>query len=83
MQVDEARARDLGALDEPSLESRVDDLGRDLGGRLPALTGEAQRDVRRVVAVLGVARPLERHGRPGDLGERVLEARQCVTATVP
>ncbi len=43
--------------------------------RRTALRGrELERDVRRVVAVLGVAGTLEIHGRTRDLGECVCEA---------
>ena len=60
-EVDEARAGDLGALDARAARapSPASSAASSRGG-LPARAGELQRRVRRVVAVLGIARPLER-----------------------
>ena len=58
VEIDEAWACGLGALGKPSGHGLVCDLGRELARRLPPGGREPQRDVRRVVAVLGVRRPL-------------------------
>ncbi len=62
-EVDEAGAGDLRALDLGQRERRLGELRGELARRLPSRSGELQRRVRRVVAVLGVARPLERRHR--------------------
>jgi hypothetical protein len=58
-EVHEARAGDLGTLDDLEPGGRLCDLGRDLTRSAPLCSREAQRDVRGVVAVLGLRRPLE------------------------
>ena len=74
-EVDEARAGDLGALDRLEAGGRLRDLGRDLARRPPPRARELQRDVRRVVAVLRLARPLELELGAGRVGERGRERR--------
>src|SRR3954452_2294401 len=69
-EVDEARPGDLGPLDGLEPGGRCCDLRRDLPRRSPPCPGELQRDVRRVVAVLRLARPLE-----GELGPRRVDER--------
>ena len=73
-EVDEARPGDLGALDHLEPGGRLRDLGRDLPRRPPPRPGELQRDVRRVVAVLSLSRPLELElgsGRDGERGRQL------------
>ena len=78
VEVDEAGRRRLRPLDETTLERRSDDLAGDVERRLPPRAREAERDVRRVVAVRRIARTLERDRDLRDLGERLLEAREGV-----
>ena len=69
-EIDEARPRDLGAVDRLEPRCRLGDLGRDLPRGLPSRPGELQRDVRRVVAVLGPRRALELELGPRHIGDR-------------
>ncbi len=70
VQVEESRPRGLGGFDQLA----SDGLGRQLGGyvtrRAPLRRRKPQRDVGRVVAVLGIARTLEDDRHAGDVGER-------------
>ena len=58
-QVDEARTRDLGARDAVLARQLLGQPRGEVARRDPGLLGRAERDVGRVVAVLGVARPLD------------------------
>ena len=62
-EIDEAGPCRLRALDLRQRLRRLDELCGDLARRLPARTCKPKRGVRRVVAVLGVTRPLERRRR--------------------
>ena len=59
-EVHESRAGGLGALGDPVLDDLRGDLVGDLARRPLLQPGELECDVRRVVAVLGVGRALER-----------------------
>ena len=73
-EVHESGTCGLGTLRQPVGDDTLRDLGRDLARRTPLQPRELERDVRRVVAVLGVARPFERDGRACELGERAGES---------
>src|SRR6266540_2198816 len=79
-QVEEAGARDLGPLDRLQPGSAAGQLLGDLSrGTLPHGSC-AKGDVGRVVAVTGIARPLQLHLRPCDFGELLGEALDGVRA---
>ena len=73
--VQEARARDVHGGDPVQCGDPPAQLLGDLARRLPTLAREAERHVRRVVAVARVCRALELDGRPRHVGKR---ARQRV-----
>ncbi len=77
--VEEARARHLDSLDAREGADCLGERLRDLAWRLAALTGEPQRDVRRIVAVRGIGGPLERDRRAGGVRERGGERRDGIT----
>ena len=68
-QVEESGPGDLGALDLLELLGACRQFSRQLAWRSFPLRRGPQRDVRGVVAVRGIARPLELDGRTGDVGE--------------
>ena len=68
-EVDEARPRDLRALDRGERLGELGELGGELARRPPPRPGELQRRVRREVAVLDVARPLQLDVGAERLGE--------------
>ena len=72
-EVDEPGTRSLRARGDSAFDHLRRDLVRDLARRALLQARELEGDVRRVVAVLGVARTLERDGRARDLGELVGE----------
>src|ERR671910_294610 len=77
-EVEETRARHLGALDGLELRRFPRELLRQLTGRPAVLRPKPQSDVRRVVAVLGAAWPLKRHRRAGEALEGRLEGENRV-----
>ena len=77
-EVDEAGACPLGALRQPALHDFRGDLIRDLARRPLAQARELQRDVRRVVAVLGVGGTLEGDVDARDVRERLVQARDGI-----
>ena len=66
-------AGDLGALDLRQRRRLLDELLRDRTRRLAARAGEPHRHVRGVVAMRGIARPLELDVRSRRLSQRRLE----------
>ena len=72
-EVHESGTCGLGSLRQPVGDDALRELVRDLARRSLLQTRELEGDVRRVVAVLGVAGPLERDGRACELRERVGE----------
>ena len=81
-EVEESGPRDLGALDLLELGRAHCQFGRQLAWRSFPLRRGPQRDVRRVVAVRGIARPLELDRRTGDVGEARGEAGNGVPGRV-
>ena len=77
--VEEAGPGHLGSLDVRESAGCFGERLRDLAWWLPALAGEPQRDVRRVVAVRRVRGPLERDGGAGGVRERGRERRDGIT----
>ncbi len=65
--VDEAGPRHRGLGDAVDLREGGDELGRELAGNPVEALAELHRDIGGPVAVLAVARALERHIRVGDL----------------
>src|SRR5918995_7304827 len=77
-EIEETQARHLGALDGLELRRFPRELLRQLAGRPAVLRPKPQSDVRRVVAVLGAARPLKRHRRAGEALKGRFEAENRV-----
>ena len=82
-EVDEAGAGDLRALDLLQAQRGGGQLLAELARRALAHRRQLHRDVGRVVAVLGVVRPLQLDRRPGKLREPRLQARDCVSSHAP
>ena len=68
-QIHEPRAGDLGSLHFLQPRGSFRQLRRELPRRSPLLGRGPQGDVRRVVAVHGIARPLERDRRAREVGQ--------------
>ena len=75
-EVDEPRAGDLGALDLRQRRGPLRQFLRQLARGLPLRRSELQRGVRRVVAVLGLARPFELDAGACEARERRFQAGQ-------
>ena len=67
-EIDKARSGDVGTLDLVERPGLLHELGRKVPRRAPVLWRALQRDVRRVVAVGRILRPLELDRRAGQLG---------------
>jgi len=82
-EVDEAGAGDLCALDLLQVERRGSQLLPELARGSLAHRRELHRDIGRVVAMLGVVRPLQLDRRTGKLREPRLQARDGVSSHAP
>jgi hypothetical protein len=78
-EVDEAGAGDFGARDGIELLGAPGEIGREVARRAALPRREPERDVGRVVAVLGLRRPLELDRRARELGDLSLEAFERAT----
>ena len=81
-EVEESRTRDLGPLDFVELGRANCEVGGQVAWRALVLRRGPERDVRRVVAVRGIARPFERNRCSGELREAFREAGNGVPGRV-